>query len=567
MLKAAAAAAAVFLAAGPAPARADSLLTGAIRDRSGVAVRGALVTAFDAAGRPDGSDVAEADGTFAIAASAPPAAVAVTCDYCRAVHQAVDPASPVVVIIERYTAVTAAGPSAADIRALPYRSAPDIASLVPFTAVTGGRISDRGLDYAGATLIDGVPLYNVGDGSSLGDLIPAHAIAGVTALSPLAAPRYGGYADAGVYDLRLHDTDDPTSRLDTGDASDAVVRFDAPDLQAGYAASSDVDDDRQAVSAGGALALAGGRLSIDAIDLTDLTDHASGVGLGYETQSRRFATSASVDASQSDAASFVSAAVSVRDRGPLGLTLGARAERATSSTPGVAGSQFDGAVYAAASRQTGVNALTAVAAFDRGSDGGIAGGAPAASFVGSLADDVRLGAHWSAHAGIDSNLRIPTFSELAGAAPADIGGDRSLLFEQFVTYEDLRGVRVTGMAYTQHASGSVDGSTNGVGLDTAWQIAPQLTLRGWLLRANQSALPVVDPNAPYSPLTPAGSAGSLTRQLVWLTYGTGVRVDALLRGSGLEGDVRIPFGSAYAFALGSATYNGRRTMTFGITLR
>jgi hypothetical protein len=567
MLKAAAAGIAALFVILAQPASADTLLTGAIRDRSGAAIRGARVTAFDAAGRVVGSDLAIADGTFAIAARTVPASIAISCDYCRTVRRAVDPGQPIVVIVDRFSALTASGPSAADIRALPYRSAADIASLQPFTVVDNGRIADLGLDQDAAVLINGLPFYRASDGSDLSQLVPAHAVAALNAASPLVAPQYGGYSDAGIYNVQLRDPDLSTSRADIGDASDVVVRADGPSGGAGYAASSDSGDDRQVADADAELPLGGGRLSFDALAMSDLLLHASGAGLAYATDSRRFATTASLSATQSDDSSLVQASAAVRNLGPLGLEFGARAARATSSLDGTAATQFDGAVYARAVRQTGLSDISATVAWDAGSDAGVAPGSQSAGIVGSFSDDVRLGLRWTAHAGAVSNLRIPTFDELSANAPLEIGGDRSTLFEQSLTYTDLQRVRVTGMTFTQRATGSATQDENGIGVDGAWQIAPQLSLRAWLLRANQSSL-----STEYSPITygllPSPLlASALTRQLIWLSYDKYVRFDALIRGGALEGDVRIPVSPIYAFAIGTAEYNGRRVTTFGLTLR
>ena len=565
MLKAAAMAAALVLVCGR-PAAADTLLTGVVRDRSGAAVAGARIAAYDGAGQPVGSDVTIADGTFALDVQTPPAQLAVACDYCRSIRTAIDPAQPIVVIIDRYSDVSAPGPSADDIRALPYRSGLDIASLQPFTVVNNGAPSDRGLDYEGAVLVDGLPFYRAADGDDFIALVPAHAPAALNVAGPLAAPAYGGYADAGVYDLRLHDPDVATSRLDIGDASDALLRLASPDVEAAYAASNDVGDDRQEAYADASLPLAGGRLDIEALGMSDLADHASGAGIAYATDSRRYSTAASLSATQTDDASLVTATAQVRDRGPFNLTFGIRAARATTTLDAVAGAQFDAAVYVAATRQSGTNTLSALAAWDRGADSGVTGAAPSAGLIGSLSDDLRLGADWTLHAGVVSSLRVPTLDEVANAAPVGSATDRQLLFEQSIRYTDRHRLRVTGMAYTQRSTGSTTGFVNGIGIDAAWQIAPQLVVRSWILRANQTSIPLVVPGYEYYQ-TPVTLAGPLTRQLVWFTYGSGIRVDALVRGGPLEGDVRIPISAAGAFTIGSARYNGRRVTTFGLSQR
>jgi hypothetical protein len=569
MLKAAAGAGALFALAAALPARADTLVTGAIRDQAGAAIAGARVTAYDAAGQRAGADVAIADGTFAIASRERVVQIAVACDYCRPVRRGVEAGMPVIVIVQRFAAVTANGPSAADVRALPYRSAADLASLRPFTVVDGGRISDRGLAYEGSVLVDGLPFYRVSDANDLSTLVPAHAVAALAADSPLAAPVYGGYAGGGTYDVQLRDADLATSRIDTGDASDIDANAQTANAGAQYAASSDPGDDRQAASVDGRLPFAGGNLSLDAVGLADTTLHASGASLSYLTESRRFTTAAAVDATQSDGASLLAASAFVRSRGPLQWEYGARALRATSELGTAVGTQFDSALYVRAARQSGASRLSALFAWDRGADSSVANvthGTSGSALVGSLADDVKIGAFWTLHAGVVSSQRIPTFVELSTVSLA-VAADRSLLFEQSVTYTDLHRMRVSGTTYTQRTTGSTTLHVNGIGIDSAWQIAPQLSLRAWVLRANSSSTAAVDPFPPYDPGTLPSTASALTRRLVWLSYDNGLRVDALVRGGALEGDVRIPFNGFAACSIGTTLYKGSRVTTFGLTLR
>jgi hypothetical protein len=128
-------------------------------------------------------------------------------------------------------------------------------------------------------------------------------------------------------------------------------------------------------------------------------------------------------------------------------------------------------------------------------------------------------------------------------------------------------MRVSGTTYTQRTTGSTTLHVNGIGIDSAWQIAPQLSLRTWVLRANSSSTAAVDPFPPYDPGTLPSTASALTRRLVWLSYDNGLRVDALVRGGALEGDVRIPFNGFAACSIGTTLYKGSRVTTFGLTLR
>jgi hypothetical protein len=569
MLKAAVAAGVLLALAMEAPGRADTLLTGAIRDQAGVAIAGARVTAFDAAGQAAGSDVASADGTFAIAARTVAVRIAVACDFCRPVREAIEPGQPAVLIVERFSAPRESGPSPADIRALPYRSAAEVATLRPFAVVDDGRISDRGLAYEGAVLVDGLPFYRAADANDLSRLVPAHAVTALAVASPLDAPVYGGYAGAGVDDVRLRDPDFSTSRVDLGDASDLVARAQTANAGAGFAASSDAGDDRQAANADAEVPFAGGRLSLDAVTLSNLVQHASGAGLTYATDSRRYFTAASAAATQSVDASLITASALVRSRGPLKWEYGVRAMRATSAVYGASGTQFDAALYARAVRDTGVSRLSATLAVDRGGDSSDAdaSGLQGTALVGSIADDVRVGSRWTVHAGVVSNQRIPTFGELSADAPVAGASNRSLLFEQSLGYTDLQRLRVTAIAYTQRTTAVLTRNVNGIGIDAAWQMTPQFSLRRWVLGGKGASIATIDAQPPYNPDLTTSTAAALTRQLVWLTYEKGVRFDALVRSGALEGDVRIPLGPQYAFSIGTAAYNGKRVTTFGLTAR
>jgi len=236
--------------------------------------------------------------------------------------------------------------------------------------------------------------------------------------------------------------------------------------------------------------------------------------------------------------------------------------------------------------------VAATVAWDTGSDTWSGADARGSALIGSLDGDVRLGARWTAQAGGVSNLRIPTFAELPNSGPA-VPVDRSVLAEVSLAYTDLQRLRVAASAFRERTTGTGAGTVAGLGIDTAWQIAPALALRSWLLAANQTiALPTPSVAAPSvvargamsavpgSPLDAYGSAppaataledtaafANVDRRLMWLTYESGIRVDALVRTGPLEGDVRIPIGGPYAVTLGTAEYAGHRFTTIGVTRR
>jgi hypothetical protein len=158
------------------------------------------------------------------------------------------------------------------------------------------------------------------------------------------------------------------------------------------------------------------------------------------------------------------------------------------------------------------------------------------------------------HAGLASDLRIPTFEELAPRSSSTQLGDRSRLLEDWLSYTDLRRLRIRAIAYTERTTGPGAQTIGGVGVEAGWQIAPTLALRTWILGAQQQSPSLV-------------GAQTLSGNLAWFTYDKWFRIDALVRRGALDGDLRIPVARSYAISVGTARSDRRRFTTIGLTQR
>jgi hypothetical protein len=208
----------VAFSAGAAPAGADELVTGALRDQDGAAVAGARVSALDARGTVIGRDRSAGDGTFALTSAVRPAMVLVTADDSDPVRVAVPPAGEITAIVRRHRAADRV-PSVADVAALPAGSLAEIATVIPYWIAFPNLLGDRWLARGrGVSTIEGLPFYRRGDGADAGSLAPSHAIGAVTVHDPLEAPFYGDRAGGGVIDGRLFDRLD-VARVTNRDAS------------------------------------------------------------------------------------------------------------------------------------------------------------------------------------------------------------------------------------------------------------------------------------------------------------------------------------------------------------
>ncbi|HYZ17725.1 MAG TPA: carboxypeptidase-like regulatory domain-containing protein, partial [Candidatus Acidoferrum sp.] len=169
-----------------APAAADELLVGAVRDQDGSVVAGARVTALDSTGKTLASDRTAADGTFAIATGSLAATLVVAPDDADVLRLTVsDPTRPFAAIVQRHRAADLQ-PDAADLAALPNGSLIGLATVTPYRTASKQTLSDLGLSLGeGVVSIEGLPFYRRSDGADASTLLPSHATGALALQSPL----------------------------------------------------------------------------------------------------------------------------------------------------------------------------------------------------------------------------------------------------------------------------------------------------------------------------------------------------------------------------------------------
>ena len=211
-----------------APARAQApLVVGAVRDQRGVPVAGAVVVGRQGNQTPLRTTT-DRLGTFALAAPGV-TSVLVTCRYCGPAVVAVRAGEPVVVIVDRYEALTSDAPSPSDLENLPY-AAVESAGASPIYAARAERrrVSrfpferSRSLPNGSLLVDDGAPNYDVVNGSSPYELVPAQYERTATIGDASNAYLYGDQAAGGTVNAGPFDSDSNWQVATLG--SDAIAR-------------------------------------------------------------------------------------------------------------------------------------------------------------------------------------------------------------------------------------------------------------------------------------------------------------------------------------------------------
>jgi hypothetical protein len=560
-LKIALAALGLFAAlASAAPAWADELVIGALRDQDGAIVAGAAVTALDANGTVLARDRSARDGTFALAAPTHPATVLILAADADPLRMAV-PAdgSPLAGIVRRHRAADLV-PSVADVAALPAGSPSEIASVIPYRVTFPDSVSERWLaGGSGVTTVEGLAFYRRGDGSDATSLIPSHAFGAVNVSDPLQAPWYGDRAGGGIVDMRLFDRAD-TVRATTRDASFALTA--GPALLA--ATSWDPDGTRRLVAARASNAL--GPVSANVVVLAGSAPgaHYAGAGADLRAATRVLDLGAhlgltSDDASTSterNAGSVADVALDASGRGPGAIAVRAR-WRDERGALGLAEGQHQDAALVLGTTRGNVVRATAALAVAYGSDNSHDLGTRSGfALRPSLSLDAPLGASWSLHAGAGAST--------LGAFGYALG--RASLGEAAIAYTDHRRVRAELIAYSENTTAPMT-VNHGLGASLGWEIAPRLSLRAWSLR-DVDRFVTATPAYPGGPLQGFEASERFDRDVAWLTWDGPARLDVLLRANALEGSVRIPVGGRYALTLGSfVRRDAKRAVSLGLVAR
>ena len=129
------------------------------------------------------------------------------------------------------------------------------------------------------------------------------------------------------------------------------------------------------------------------------------------------------------------------------------------------------------------------------------------------------------------------------------------------------GLRIDLMAFRELANGASDETLGGSGISTTWQVAPSLSIRSWVMISRLETIgnvPAYSPGAP-SVAYPA-SATIFDRDVIWVTAGNALRVDAISRIGHIDGDVSFPIGSQTRIVAGTRRDGVTRVMSLGLEL-
>jgi hypothetical protein len=550
------------VAAWAAPAAADELLVGALRDQDGAVVVGAPVAALDAAGGVLARDHSARDGTFALTTAARPAAVLVTAADAEPLRLAV-PAdgSPVAGIVRRHRAADRF-PSVADIAALPAGSLAALGSVLPYRVAFPGAVSDRWLARGhGVATVEGLPFYRRGDGGDTTSLLPSHSIGALDVHGALEAPWYGDRGGGGVLDARLFD------RLDAVRATGRDAALGVGANNAVLAATSwDSDGRRRLIAARAASTLGPVNAGVVAMVGDAPGAHYAGAGAEFSAATQRVDVAARFALTTDDAdalgaarntGSVANAALDAAGRGPNAIAVRARFRAENSTLGNVDAQHHDGALVLGTARGSAVR-VSAALALAYGDEDNYTKRQSSSAFalLPSLGIDAPLGANVTLHAGAGgSSLGTPGFA-LARASLGELG----------IAFSDRRRLRAALFAYSE-GNLAPTAVNRGFAASLGWELAPRLSLRAWSLRDGDRLETTVQsyPGGPFDPIT---VRRRFNRDVVWLTWDAPTRFDLVLRTGALEGNVRVPLTAHYALTAGSyRRADASRALNLGLVAR
>lgn len=552
-----------------APAGADELLVGAVRDQDGSVVAGAPVTAVDRSGKALASDRTAADGTFAIATSGHAASLVVAADNADVLRLPVsDPGRPFAAIVQRHRAANLQ-PDPADIAALPNGSLIGLATVSTYRTAPRQTISDRGLGLGrGVSSIEGLPFYRRSDGADASTLLPSHATGALALQPPIDAVWYGDRAGAGIVDARLFDRSD-RERLTNRDGS-VLAGTTATE---GLAATSwDPDGRRSLVAANGSATFGTASATLVALAGTAPETHYSGFGTELRDATPRLDLDARLGFTNNDGIDTLvyprgsvtttatgnnsSLVFDASGRGPNAISVRGRFLDETGALAGGTSEHRDAALVFGTTRGK-VALFHAAVAIAYGGDHQYEGANVAGTAVlPSLAFDSPLGGRFSVHAGATSTtLGTP------GVAIA-----RGTLGELAFDYADRHRLRAEVEAYVE-GDAAPRTVTRGFAASLGWELAPRLSLRTWAF-GDGLRTDFTGELYPGAPLVTSPASSTLRRQVLWLTWDAPLRIDLLDREGALEGSLRAPLGPRYAIVISSYRSSSLwpvRVLSIGVT--
>lgn len=583
-----------LLAATPSP-----LVVGSVRDQYGLPITGAIVTAGDRVTTTD------AQGTFALSAAGI-RRVEISCAYCKPLSVTVAAGEPVIALVHRYDAVAHDAPTDRDIASVPYARAESVVSLRPFTvlenssrALPGAQLSDRAASSRGALLLDnGIPVYDITSNQSPFVVFPDYALQSVSWLPPSDAFAYGDLAGGGTVIAQTHNDDRWSGVLAGANTSALRAGETVDDLAWSGAASREPEDRRERADAVLRIPSGDDTFSLAAVASGDsyapatqrLDTSEGGVRFTYDSV-RQNHVSASIladgghydgaapsldySAKWTDVQAQTGIATNTRIQFFTDVAVrGSSGEYTTSGAiPPTAGTIAQTRIdMGAQTFGNGYSARLGVGAFDLAYSGGSAGarntlvaGMLAPGFSGTYA----FNPHWSLQLQAGESFALPTVLEefVYPIEGPSIDFDRSTTAIGTLGYADLRRFRAAVTTLSERVTGLDQGTIHSTGISAAWQLAPAITLRAWLLHAN-------DTTRPYEPVYRFGARPQpATVGSYWLTYeSAGLRLDAIYRRDLLDynidphfdASVSAPVTDSLRFFAQTERRAGARGVTIGL---
>lgn len=576
--------------------RAD-LVVGSVRDDDGMPIVRAHVRLVDRHGSITGTGLTDDHGTFAIEPNAMAVSAEIRCAHCRRTSVPLGDSTNLAIVVTRYRALESDVPDLRDVAALPYGRPADVFTLVPFVlggGNAGGPVSDRGLGGGrGLTSDDGAPLIDLATGTSALVDVPDRFASELGVVRADRAYRYGSSAGGGLFTL---ETVSPAARgsADAGSPSSIAVAPVDGDVHFAYGASSDggslaqrADIDTISAFAGGMIRAgvtsAAQRFPIDAVELRRIL---RGERLAYATASRQYRTFAGASANDVVVAgaknyrsSYLTADLRLERPGTVALATGLRVARDTTSYAAMSAQPYaltgrsdERTLYAEAASVLGPAIVHGALAFNdiatveslKSRDVRFQRGAALPQF------DIRilLGGGAYVRGGYAGAVRVPTLLENDASIASSVMStlERAALTEAAFGIDTGARVRAEAMVYREQTQGFQTRRIDGVGASVVWQVAPQVNVRAWTLRATSADV-----------MPPLLGFGNATRGVLWATYANGdaLRLDAIVhrdvRGAGrsivaVDADAYVPLARHVALDFGTTRRGDTREYSVGIRM-
>lgn len=586
-----------------ATAAPTALVTGAVRDQNGNAIAGATVSA------PGVRTATDADGTFALEAAGV-RSVTISCTYCRTAVVPVPPDGAVVAIVRRFDALLLPAPTERDLLALPYSHVESSVALRPFTLLNasagvlpGARVSTYGASpFGGLVIDDGIPQYDIAAGVTTWRAFPGFDVKAADVRDASDAFRYGDMAGGGTFSMNTQLASGASALISGGNAGAFHISQAVSNAAYNGAASSNAQEQRLRVDGSAQTAIGKDALSATALlaqdqlapeGLGNVNESADGLRLhfqsggspssfadvivdrsGYDVQT---ASAARVSGLWSDVT--VQAGVTSDTPVELFATMGARTssgfyDAQSLSVPRVAGNltqmQAVVGVQRATERYSFQGGLGAFAVAYAGGTLGASQPLYTTILSPSASGSYNFGSHWSAQVSASGAFRLPSLLETYAKPPPSpaLPYDRYESIVESIGYTDSARIRASLLAMNEGVSNLDEGAVHSAGVEVAWQIAPVLSLRTWVMHVNDTT------HSEYPLVRFARTPVPVTVGSAWLTYDlpSGIRADLIYRrdlidyraDEHVDGSLSGPLNGALRWFAATERLQNRRYTTAGV---